>query len=95
MTGCLQVGRASMFEQQRIHQQCRDRLAVFDLAAPDHLQRVDVSRRQELDLLAFFGEMRSRRELVTAFIAVLEIVRTESVRLVQTATFGDIVLQKV
>ena len=54
-----------------------------------------ISERKELDLLAFFGEMRSRRELVTAFIAVLEIVRTESVRLVQTATFGDIVLQKV
>lgn len=49
----------------------------------------------ELSLLAFFEEMHTRRELVTAFIAVLEIVRTESVKLVQKTTFGDIVLKKI
>lgn len=48
----------------------------------------------ELNLLTFFAEMHNRRELVTAFIAVLEIVRTENVRLVQKKTFGDIVLKK-
>jgi segregation and condensation protein A len=50
---------------------------------------------KELNLLKFFEEMHSRRELVTAFIAVLEIVRTESVKLVQEATFGDIILRKI
>jgi segregation and condensation protein A len=49
----------------------------------------------ELSLLSFFEEMHSHRELVTAFIAVLEIVRTESVKLVQKKTFGDILLKKV
>ncbi|MDM7921783.1 MAG: segregation/condensation protein A [Pyrinomonadaceae bacterium] len=49
----------------------------------------------ELLLVAFFEDMHTRRELVTAFIAVLEIVRTESVKLVQKATFGDIILKKV
>jgi segregation and condensation protein A len=49
---------------------------------------------KELSVTTFFEEMRSRRELVTAFIAVLEIVRTESIRLIQSATFGDIVLKK-
>ena len=49
----------------------------------------------ELSLLAFFEEMHSHRELVTAFIAVLEIVRTESVKLVQKKTFGDILLKHV
>jgi segregation and condensation protein A len=49
----------------------------------------------ELILSSFFEEMHSKRELVTAFIAVLEIVRTESVRLLQKATFGEIVLKKV
>lgn len=49
----------------------------------------------ELSLLKFFEEMTSHRELVTAFIAVLEIVRTEGVRLVQKQTFGDIILKKV
>lgn len=49
----------------------------------------------ELSILKFFEEMQSKRELVTAFIAVLEIVRTEDVRLTQKSTFGDIVLKAV
>lgn len=49
----------------------------------------------ELNLMSFFEEMHTRRELVTAFIALLEIVRTESVRLIQKTTFGDIVLKKI
>ncbi len=49
----------------------------------------------ELSLLSFFKEMNSRRELVTAFVAVLEIVRTESIRLFQNATFEDIILRKI
>ena len=49
----------------------------------------------ELSILSFFEEMHSKRELVTAFIAVLEIVRTEAVRLIQKQTFGDIVLKWV
>jgi len=49
----------------------------------------------ELSVLCFFEEMHSKRELVTAFIAVLEIVRTESVKLLQRKTFGDIILKKV
>ena len=50
---------------------------------------------KELSLLKFFEEMHTRRELVTAFMAVLEIVRTESVKLAQTTTFGDIILKKI
>ena len=49
----------------------------------------------ELNILAFFEEMHSKRELVTAFIAVLEIVRTESVKLTQKKTFGEIILKAV
>ncbi len=49
----------------------------------------------ELSVLKFFEEMHNRRELVTAFIAVLEIVRTESVKLMQNKTFGDITLKRV
>ncbi|MEO6589988.1 MAG: segregation/condensation protein A [Pyrinomonadaceae bacterium] len=50
---------------------------------------------KELSLLKFFEEMHTRRELVTAFVAVLEIVRTESVKLIQNATFGDIILIRI
>ena len=49
----------------------------------------------ELSVLQFFEEMHSKRELVTAFVAVLEITRTESVKLIQSKTFGDIILKKV
>ena len=49
----------------------------------------------ELSITAFFEEMHSKRELVTAFIAVLEIVRTEGIKLMQSKTFGDIILKKV
>lgn len=54
-----------------------------------------IAAGKSLSLLKFFEEMHTRRELVTAFIAVLEIVRTESVKLTQTATFGDIILKKI
>ena len=49
----------------------------------------------EINMLTFFEEMHSKRELVTAFIAVLEIVRSEGVKLIQRSTFGDIILRKV
>jgi segregation and condensation protein A len=54
-----------------------------------------IFEKKELNLLSFFEEMKSRHELVIAFIAVLEIVRTESVKLTQDKTFGDIILRKV
>jgi len=50
---------------------------------------------KELNLLDFFASIQTRRELVTAFIAVLEIVRTETVKLTQSATFGEIILKQV
>ena len=54
-----------------------------------------VFEQKELSLLKFFEEMHSRREIVTAFFAILEIVRTENIKLTQSATFGDIILKKV
>lgn len=54
-----------------------------------------IFEEMELNVQAFFEEMHSRRELVTAFIAVLEIVRTESVKLTQKKTFGEIILKAV
>jgi segregation and condensation protein A len=45
----------------------------------------------ELNLRVFFERAQSRRELVLAFLSVLELVRTTEVRLFQNQTFGDIV----
>jgi segregation and condensation protein A len=45
----------------------------------------------ELNLRQFFERAQSRRELVLAFLSVLEIVRTSEIVLIQRETFGDIV----
>jgi segregation and condensation protein A len=45
----------------------------------------------ELNLRVFFERARSRRELVVAFLSVLELVRSAEVNLFQEKTFGDIV----
>lgn len=55
--------------------------------------RSRLSGGNEISLMAFFEEFHTRRELVTAFIAVLEIARSESVRLIQKTTFGDVILR--
>lgn len=54
-----------------------------------------IAEEVEVNLARVFETLVSKRELVTAFIAVLEIVRTDEVRLVQKLTFGEIVLRKV
>lgn len=54
-----------------------------------------IFKSKKVNLREFFEQMRSKRELVLAFIAVLEIVRTESVKLTQIETFGDIILSKI
>ena len=45
----------------------------------------------ELNLMHFFERTESRRELVLAFLSVLELVRTSQISLVQRETFGDII----
>ena len=45
----------------------------------------------ELNLRVFFERARTRRELVLAFLSVLELVRTTEIKLLQRETFGDII----
>jgi len=49
----------------------------------------------EVNLSVFFEQARSSRELVVAFLSVLELVRTTDVKLMQEQTFGDIVVRVV
>jgi segregation and condensation protein A len=44
----------------------------------------------KFNLTEFFSKTRTRRELILAFLAALELVRTASVRLIQPQIFGDI-----
>lgn len=45
----------------------------------------------ELNLRVFFERAHSRRELVLAFLSVLELVRTAEITLLQRETFGEII----
>jgi segregation and condensation protein A len=45
----------------------------------------------ELNMRDFFERAETRRELVLAFLSVLELVRTTEIRLFQSRTFGDII----
>jgi len=45
----------------------------------------------ELNLHTFFERAASRRELVLAFLSVLELVRATEIHLIQRETFGDII----
>jgi segregation and condensation protein A len=50
-----------------------------------------VAKTGELNLRSFFELARSRRELVLAFLSILELVRTTHISLIQSKTFGDII----
>ncbi|HEY0386491.1 MAG TPA: segregation/condensation protein A [Pyrinomonadaceae bacterium] len=45
----------------------------------------------ELNLRVYFERARTRRELVLAFLSVLELVRTTEISLMQSVTFGEII----
>ncbi len=45
----------------------------------------------EINLIVFFERARSRRELVLAFLSVLELVRATEITLLQRETFGEII----
>jgi segregation and condensation protein A len=85
---------------QKIMERMKDKIQMEihreEISLADMIRNLKkrILENEELSLAAFFEEMHTRRELVTAFIAVLEIVRTESVKLMQKNTFGDIILKK-
>ena len=70
----------------------REEMSLADMLK--HL-KAKIFKTGEISLIEIFETMHSRPELVLAFIAVLEIVRTESVKLIQKKTFGDVILRKV
>src|SRR5437870_1956629 len=49
----------------------------------------------ELNLVTFFERAQSRRELVVAFLSVLELVRMSEISLRQSETFGEITARAV
>ncbi len=66
----------------------RDEITMVEML--ERLRRMIFSSG-ELSLRVFFEQTQSRRELVLAFLSVLEIVRTDEIKLIQRETFGDII----
>ncbi|HKP47904.1 MAG TPA: segregation/condensation protein A [Pyrinomonadaceae bacterium] len=64
-----------------------------EVSMADMLERLRnmVMSSGELNLRVFFERATSRRELVLAFLSVLELVRSTEIKLMQKETFGDII----
>lgn len=54
-----------------------------------------LNNMKELNMNKFFTSMKTKAELVLAFMAVLEIVKAQTVSLFQGQVFGDIILRRV
>jgi segregation and condensation protein A len=67
----------------------------MSLAEMLKLIKAKIFQAKEINLLELFAAMRTRQELVLAFIAILELVRTDDIKLLQMKPFGDIILKKV
>jgi len=70
----------------------REEMSLADMLKQ---MRARIFKAGEINLIEIFREMRTKQELVLAFIAVLELVRTENIKLLQSKTFGDVILRKV
>jgi len=60
----------------------------------EQLRKHLLASNEGLRLVAFFEACPSRRAMIVAFLAVLELVRLQAVLLVQTQLFGEILLRK-
>ncbi len=67
----------------------REEMTLADMMSK---MRSRLKKHKKLNLMELFRTLETRHELVLAFIATLEIVRTHSVRMIQESTFGDIIL---
>ncbi|MEP6706005.1 MAG: segregation/condensation protein A [Pyrinomonadaceae bacterium] len=70
----------------------REEITMADMI--DRLRNM-VRSAGELNLFRFFEQARSRRELVLAFLSILELVRASEISLIQRETFGDIVARSM
>ncbi len=70
----------------------REEISLSEMIA---IMKSLLKAEKKLNVLEFFKQIKTRHELVISFIAILEIVRTESVKLMQKTTFGDIILESI
>jgi len=70
-----------------------------DVSVPDMILYLkslldETSRAQSLSVIELFERQKSRRAIITLFLAILEMVRMQAIVLFQKDTFGEIALKK-
>lgn len=70
----------------------REEITMADMI--DRLRNM-VRSAGELNLINFFEQACSRRELVLAFLSILELVRASEISLIQRETFGEIIARSM
>ena len=70
----------------------REEITMADMI--DRLRNM-VRSAGELNLIKFFEHARSRRELVLAFLSILELVRASEISLIQRETFGELIARSM
>jgi segregation and condensation protein A len=65
----------------------REEISLADML---RTMRKEISRSKRLNLNEFFSGLHSKREMVLAFLAVLELVKAATIDLVQETVFGEI-----
>lgn len=55
--------------------------------------KAQITAQNQLNITQFFAARKSRRELILAFLAVLELVRTSQFKLRQSQIFGEIIAE--
>ncbi|MEP6923880.1 MAG: segregation/condensation protein A [Pyrinomonadaceae bacterium] len=68
----------------------RDEMSLTEML--DDLKAM-IFAQKTLSLSSFFSQIQTKRELVLAFLAILELVKTANIKLVQSEIFGDIIAQ--
>jgi segregation and condensation protein A len=65
----------------------REEMSLADML---RTMRQQISKSKTLNLNEYFTGLHSKRELVLAFLAVLELVKESAINLVQEKVFGEI-----
>lgn len=55
--------------------------------------KAKIFEKKRLNLTEFFTQTRTKKELVLAFLAVLELVKSAQIKLAQQEIFGDIIAE--
>lgn len=68
----------------------RDEMTLMEML--ENLQW-EILEKKKLSLSEFFSQVKTKRELILAFLAILELVKSAQIRLTQSEIFGDIIAQ--